>query len=120
MTNAARRLLVGSLVLAWAHAASAQTADEVVEKSLTALGGRAALGKVKSRSMTGTITLSTPAGAFSGTVEVLNAVPNKARTLIKVDLSSLGIGPTVFDQRFDGKVGYVIDTVNCNREITGN
>ena len=98
----------------------AQTADEVIERSLKAVGGRAAHEKLKSRLMTGTITLSTPAGEISGTVEILNAAPNKARSLIKADLSSLGAGPLVLDQRFDGSTGYVLDTLQGNREITGN
>lgn len=103
-----------------APGAWAQTADEVIEKSLKAVGGRAAHEKLKSRLMTGTITLTTPAGDIAGTVEILNAVPNKARSLIKADLSSLGAGPLVLDQRFDGNAGYVLDTLQGNREITGN
>jgi hypothetical protein len=70
------RLAVALFLLAWAPLASAQTADEVVERCLTAAGGRAALGKVKSRSMSGTIVLFTPAGDITGSVEILNAAPN--------------------------------------------
>ena len=80
-----------ALLLSGVRSAFAQTADEVVEKYLAALGGRAALAKVTSRSTTGTMTLSTPTGTVSGTIEVLNEQPNKSRTLIKLDLSSLGI-----------------------------
>jgi hypothetical protein len=105
--------------LAWAGAAGAQTADEVIEKSLAALGGRAAHAKIKSRSTVGTIVLSTPGGEISGTIEVLNAVPNKTRTLIKADLSSLGAGALVMDQRFDGSSGFVLDSLQGNREMTG-
>jgi hypothetical protein len=115
-----RRLAVVLLVVACAQVARAQTADEVIEKSLTATGGRAALGKLKSRLMTGTITLSTPAGDITGSVEILNASPNKSRSLIKVDLSALGAGPWVLDQRFNGSSGYVIDTLQGNRDLTGN
>jgi hypothetical protein len=43
-----------------------------------------------------------------------------AMALIKADLTALGAGPMVFDQRFDGSSGYVIDTLQGNREITGN
>src|SRR5262245_36736462 len=68
--------------------ASAQTVDEVLNKSIAALGGRAALAKLKSRSSVGTITIMTPAGDISGTVEVLNAAPNKSRSLIKADLTA--------------------------------
>ena len=109
-----------SLLLISPHVASAQTADEVVEKCLTALGGRAAHGKLKSRSAAGTITLSTPAGEISGSIETLNQAPNKSRTLIKADLSALGAGQLVVDQRFDGSSGYVMDTLQGNRDITGN
>jgi len=50
-----QRLAAVVLVLAWAQASSAQTADEVIEKSIAAMGGRAALEKIKTRSMTGSI-----------------------------------------------------------------
>ena len=113
-------LVAAMVVLLTAPAAWAQTADEVVEKSLAALGGRAAHEKIKTRSMSGTITLGTPAGDIPGTIEVTNALPNKVRTLIKADLTSLGAGPLVIDQRFDGKSGYVLDTLQGNREITGS
>ena len=99
---------------------SAQTAGEVIEKSLAALGGRAAHAKLKSRSMVGTISLATPAGDIGGTIEILGAPPNKMRTLIKADLTALGAGPMVVDQRFDGHNGYVLDSLQGNRELTGN
>jgi hypothetical protein len=108
------------LVMGWAQAAVAQTADEVVEKYLAAIGGRAALGKLTSRTTIGTITLSTPGGDVSGPVEIYNQAPNKSRTLIKLDLSSFGAGQMTFDQRFDGSSGYVLDTLQGNRDITGN
>lgn len=116
----AMRLAVAVVVLVSAHAAWAQTAEELIEKSLTALGGRAAHEKIKTRSMTGTITLGTPAGDIPGTIEITNALPNKTRTLIKADLTSLGVGPLVIDQRFDGQSGYVLDSLQGNRELTGN
>jgi hypothetical protein len=114
------RVAVVLFVLALAQSAAAQTADEVIEKSIAAMGGRAAMEKIKSRQMTGTLTLQTPAGDIPGTIEVLNAVPNKARTVIKADLSSFGAGALVVDQRFDGTAGYVLDTLQGNREITGS
>jgi outer membrane lipoprotein-sorting protein len=118
MNTAPVSLALVSLFLLSPYVAAAQTADEVIEKSLTALGGRAALAKLKSRSTAGTITLSTPAGEVAGSVEIWNALPNKTRTLIKVDLSSLGAGPLVLDQRFNGKSGYVLDSLQGNREMT--
>jgi hypothetical protein len=114
-----RRLAVAVLLLASARVASAQTVEEVIDKSIAAMGGRAAMVKLKSRAMAGTITLSTPAGDINGTIEMFNAAPNKSRSLIKADLSALGAGQLVVDQRFDGNVGYVLDSLQGNREITG-
>jgi hypothetical protein len=108
------------MVLACAQAAQAQTAEDIIEKSIAALGGRAALGKIKTSVMTGTITLTTPAGDIPGTIEIYNAAPNKLRTVIKADLSQFGAGPLTVDQRFDGTSGYVLDTLQGNRDITGN
>lgn len=119
MKNVSRWLAAAALLLGWAQAASAQTVDEIVERHLKAIGGRAALGKLTSRSITGTITLTTPVGELSGPIEVLNQTPNKSRQLITLDLTSLGAGQMVFDQRFDGTTGFVIDSLQGNREITG-
>jgi hypothetical protein len=113
------RLASSLLVLLWASSAAAQTADEIIEKSIAAMGGRAALEKVKSRQMTGSLLLGTPAGDIQGTVEMLAAVPNKTRTLIKADLSAFGAGQLVVDQRFDGTTGYVLDSLQGNRDISG-
>lgn len=115
-----QRLATVVLVLGWAHAASAQTADEIIEKSIAAMGGRAAMQKLKTRQMAGTMMLSTPAGDIAGTIEITNALPNKTRTVIKADLSALGAGQLVIDQRFDGTAGYVLDSLQGNREITGS
>ena len=112
--------LVLALLFVWPHVARAQTVDQVVDRCVAALGGRAAHAKLKSRSSIGSITLTTPGGDISGSIEVLNAAPNKVRTLIKADLSSFGAGQLVLDQRFDGTAGYVMDTLQGNRDITGN
>ena len=119
MNLISRRLALALVLLSPAAVLSAQTVDEVIAKSVAASGGRAALLKVKSRSMTGTITLSTPGGEIVGSVEILNAAPNKSRSVIKADLSALGAGPLTIDQRFDGTAGYVLDTLQGNRDITG-
>jgi hypothetical protein len=100
--------------------ASAQTADEVIEKSIAALGGRAAHAKIKTRRMTGSIVLGTPAGDIKGSIEVTNAMPNKTRSVIKADLSALGAGELTVDQRFDGSSGYVLDSLQGNRDMTGS
>jgi hypothetical protein len=119
MRIATSRLALALMFLASAGGARAQTADEVIEKSLTAIGGRAALGKLKSRSMSGTITLSTPAGEITGSIVIVNAAPNKFRSLVKVDLSALGAGELILDQRFNGTSGYVLDSLQGNHDMTG-
>ena len=109
------------LVLGWPTLASAQTVEEVIEKHLAAIGGRAALAKLQSRQMVGTMTLSLPVGGdVTGSIDALNAVPNKARTLIKLDLTALGAGPIQIDQRFDGTTGYMLDSMQGDRPITGS
>lgn len=116
----AMRSTLMMVVLAVALPAAAQTADELIEKSVAAMGGRAAFAKVKTRTMSGTITLNTPGGDIPGTIEIFNALPNKARTVIKADLSALGAGPLEIDQRFDGQNGFILDSLQGNRDITGN
>jgi hypothetical protein len=120
MRSTGSRVLLAVFLLASARAASAQTADEIIEKSLTAQGGRAALGKVTSRSVTGKITISSDAGELPGTIESVNQAPNKSRTLISLDLTSLGAGQITIDQRFDGTNGYVLDSLRGNSEMTGS
>ena len=120
MKTIARLVAAVAFLAMWAQAASAQTADEVIEKMLAAGGGRAALEKVKSRLMTGTLSLTTPLGNMTGTAEILNEAPNKSRNLMKVDLSAAGIGQVTIDQRFNGEIAYAIDSLQGNREITGN
>ena len=121
MRAISKALLAAGLVFVLARGASAQTADEIIEKHLTAIGGRAALAKLKSRTMTGTIAVSLPVGGeASGSVEITNQAPNKSRQLIKIDLSSFGIGQIVQDQLFDGTTAYMIDSFQGNRDITGN
>src|SRR5215831_6985410 len=112
--------IVALLTVCRASLAYAQTVDEIVEKYLTATGGRAALAKLTSRVVTGTISLSTPAGELSGVIEVYNKGPLKQRTLVKIDASALGIGQIVQDQRFNGTTGYTIDSINGNRDMTGD
>ena len=113
-------LVLALAALACPTMASAQTADEVIEKSIAALGGRAAHAKIKTRRVTGSIVLGTPAGDIKGSIEVTNALPNKTRSVIKADLSALGAGELTVDQRFDGSSGYVLDSLQGNREMTGS
>ena len=120
MKTALRRVAASALLALLAPPALAQTADEVIEKHLAASGGRDALAKLTSRIASGAIALTTPVGELPGTIEMSAERPNKSRTLIRLDLSAAGGGQLVSDQRFDGTTGYVIDTFNGNREITGS
>jgi hypothetical protein len=120
MRTLIQRLAAVVIVVAFAHTAAAQTADEIIEKSIAAMGGRAAHEKIKTRVATGSISIGTPAGDVTGSLEAYGAVPNKQRTVIKADLSALGAGELVIDQRFDGTTGYVLDSLQGNRDITGS
>jgi outer membrane lipoprotein-sorting protein len=115
-----KRVLLTAVVLmaAMGAPASAQTADEIIDKAIAASGGRAALGKLTSRTTAGTITVSTPGGDIAGTIEVVNAAPNKMRTLITLDLSAMGAGAMTIDQRFDGTSGYATNSMQGDTPIT--
>jgi outer membrane lipoprotein-sorting protein len=119
-----KRLASSSLILlaivSSATLASAQTADEIIEKHLAALGGRDALSKLSSRRVTGTITVGTPNGDLSGPVEFDSKAPNKARAHFSLDLSSLGAGMLTVERKFDGLKGWTLDSMQGDSEITGN
>ena len=117
--NHVRVAIASALLLFWSLPALAQTADEIIEKHIAATGGRAAYGKITSRTASGAITLTTPVGELAGTIELYSKKPNKSRTLIKLDLTALGAGQVVSDQRFDGTTGFVMDSIQGNRTIEG-
>jgi len=105
---------------ALAASAAAQSADEVVERHLAAIGGREALAKLTSRKVTGAVTLSRPAGDLSGTVEIYSKPPNRTRSVIRLNISALG-GPDEMtsEQIFDGRAGYAMNSIQGNSEILG-
>ena len=107
-------------MLVWARTASAQTADEIIEKGIAAGGGREALAKLTSRATTGTMTVTTPGGDIAGTVEVLNQAPNKMQTVITLDLSAMGAGIMTIDQRFDGTTGYALNSMQGDTPVTSS
>jgi len=120
MTRMVRSVIAVMALTLWAIPAFAQTADEIIEKHLAASGGRDTLARVNSRISNGTIALTTPVGELKGTIELTQKRPNKTRTLIKIDASAIGGGQITSDQRFDGTSGYVLDSFNGNRDITGD
>jgi outer membrane lipoprotein-sorting protein len=107
-------------IVLWAGSAQAQTADEAVEKALAAMGGRAALTKLTTRVITGTITVSTQGADIPGTVEMSYQAPNLARSVMRLDLSAYGGQELVIEQRCDGKTAVEIDSRTGVKEITGN
>lgn len=112
-----------SLILApvLAVPAAAQTADEVIEKHLAALGGREALGKLTTRKAIGTVTISTPNGDLTGPIELYSKAPNKTRAYMELDLSALGMNEKMMlDQKFDGTSGWAINSLQGDTQITGN
>lgn len=84
---------------------------EVLDKYVTALGGRASNEKIKTRTMKGTIELA-PMG-IKGTVESHAAAPDKSYT--KMNLA--GIGEMI--ESFDGKTSWSINPLQGNRDKTG-
>jgi hypothetical protein len=111
---AALGLIVTSL--AWA-----QTADEIVEKHLAAMGGRAALSKITSRRSTGTITISTPNGDLKGPCEIDVKAPNKNRAYMELDMTPFGVAQKmVVEQRFDGETGWGLNSLQGDAQITGD
>jgi outer membrane lipoprotein-sorting protein len=112
-----------SVAVVWAGVAPAraQTADEIIEKHLAALGGRAALAKITSRRATGTVTVTTPGGDITGPYEASYKAPNKTRVMLKLDTVPLGgPGDIVIDQRFDGVSGITMNSMQGDTVIAGN
>jgi outer membrane lipoprotein-sorting protein len=120
MRVAAKWLVLMTVAAPWAVQAHAQTADEVVEKYLAAIGGRAALVKLQSRIAIGTIVLSAQGADVAGPIEIYTKAPNKTRTYFRLDLSQLGSGEMVVDQRCDGKTAFASNSLQGDREISGN
>lgn len=122
MRKASLSLLLAILcVPAMATRVAAQTADDIVEKHLAALGGREALGKLTSRRATCTITVNIQGTDVSGTCELTYKAPNKSRAYITLDLSPIGVPDKMInDQKFDGVNGWTLNSLQGDSQITGN
>jgi hypothetical protein len=91
-------------------APAAPSIDAILHRYIEALGGRAALEKLRSRVTTGTIDV--PAMSLSGKIVIREKAPN-------LFLSTVTISGAAFRQGFDGDVGWTDDPDNGVREQTG-
>ncbi len=87
------------------------SADQIIEKYIQALGGKAAIEKITSRVVKGTIDI--PVAGASGTVEVYVKAPGKSSSL--ASLSGLG----EFRQGCDGKTAWSSDPFQGMRDLSG-
>jgi hypothetical protein len=74
--------------------AATPTVDQVIEKHVTAIGGRATLEKLTSRVSTGTIEI--PDAGLSGTIQISEKAPDKSLTIAElpgVGLIRDGVSP---------------------------
>jgi zinc protease len=93
-----------------APTAPALTADQILENYIKAIGGRENWKKLTTRISTGTIDV--PAMNLSGLVTVREKAPN--RSIFMVNFNG-----AVFQQGFDGTIGWSNDPQNGLREQTG-
>lgn len=99
----------------------ALTADQIVEKHLAALGGRAALGKITSRRASGVVSVATPMGPLNGPMEMIAKAPNKMRADIRIDLTSVGgPGEMVITEMFDGTTGWSLNSLTGDTPMAGD
>jgi len=92
-------------------AAGLPTADQIVEKYVQAIGGKAAIEKQTSRVSKGTFDL--PAFGASGTAEIYEKAPNKNASIINI----AGFG--VVQEGYDGKTAWSQDPQSGLREKAG-
>jgi len=116
----AARLAVFALAAFAVGTASGQTADELIDKHLAAVGGREALKKIATQAAFGTISISMQGADLAGPLEVYHKAPNKSRTYFKLDLTAMGAGEMTVDQRCDGKSAFAMNSMQGDREITGS
>src|SRR5882762_240539 len=92
-------------------AASLPTADQILDKYVQAIGGKAAIEKQTSRVSKGSFEI--PAVGASGTAEIYEKAPNKNAAIITIP----GFG--VVQEGYDGKTGWAQDPQSGLREKAG-
>lgn len=85
--------------------------DQILSRYVRALGGKAAIERLTSLTMSGT--MEAPAAGVSGKAEMAARAPNKYYLRIEVE----GFG--AFTQAYDGTSGWSQDPVNGLRDISG-
>jgi hypothetical protein len=85
--------------------------DQILDKYIETLGGKAAIEKITSRQISGSFEI--PAMGASGTLKGYAKAPNKS--LMVIDVPGFG----VIQQGFDGTVAWGQDPMGGLREITG-
>ena len=90
--------------------ATLPTIDEILQKNIDAIGGRAAMTKITTVTARGTI--SVPDAGVDGTIQLFQKAPDKALTI--VDLGGMQQREGV-----DGVIGWSNDPQNGLREKTG-
>ncbi len=91
--------------------AKTPTVQEILAKYVQAIGGRAAVEKIKSRNAKGSIELA-PMG-IKGTFESFAAAPDKSLT----KMSLTGIGEII--EGYDGKTAWSVNPISGNRDKKG-
>lgn len=113
VTVSAAVLVLGLIPLAaqTTPAESLPTPDQIIEKYVKAVGGRAALGKLTSRVATGTVEFDAVPGAFSQ--EIYEKAPNKQ--FYSMDAGQFGL----IRIGFNGTVGWEDNPQTGLQELSG-
>jgi hypothetical protein len=85
--------------------------DQILNRYVQALGGKAAMERLTSLSLTGT--MEVPAAGLSGKAEVITRAPNKY--LLRVEIEGFG----QVTQAYDGSAGWYQDPISGLRDVTG-
>src|SRR5262249_12204290 len=85
--------------------------DQILNRYVQAVGGKAAIEKLNSLILTGTMEVQ--AAGLSGKTELIARAPNKY--VLKVEIEGVG----TFTQAYDGTAGWAQDPINGLRDISG-
>jgi hypothetical protein len=95
-----------------AKAEALPTVDNILEKYITAVGGKEAIEKITSRSIKGSFNLES-LGVSDAPIELLAKAPNKSA--MKIDVAGFG----VVNRVFNGSTGWSSDPMSGLRELSG-